>query len=172
MYDFNLRMNEQAEELGWKTPQREFHLFVETANKKLMPKWAIPSTSWLGKSATKGQSGTGLYCGKYVKDDDAVEETRKFTQLPECTQQVMAWWDARDKLKLEREQKQLTGHASPTEIKKLADKLLEEKIKADEKHVLIGYKQVSYDERLYEECKKANAANGVVDLDDLNPVVG
>ena len=105
-------------------------------------------------------------------DEDYPEQSVTFKQLPECTQQVMAWWDARDTLKLEREQKQLTGHASPTEIKKLADELLEEKINADEKHVLIGYKQVSYDERLYEECKKANAANGVVDLDDLNPGVG
>ena len=174
--DFDEWMDDKAAELGWTTPQREFHLFVETANTKTVGKMAIPSTAWMGKSALaqwgKGNAGTGLYCGKYVKDDDGVEEFRTFTQLPECTQQVMAWWDARDTLKLEREQKRLTGHASPTEIKKLADELLEEKINADEKHVLIGYKQVSYDERLYEECKKANAANGVVDLDDLNPVVG
>ena len=83
----------------------------------------------------------------------------------------MAWFEARDFLKDKRVARGLKGPASQQEIKELAQTRLDEMIHNNEEVTLYGYKCVSYDERLYDECKKANAANGVVDLDDLNPIV-
>ena len=166
MYNFQSWMDEQAEKRGWKTPQKVFHLFAEAPATPIRGPMRLPTPAWHGKSAAT----KGIYCGKYMLDEDYPEQSVTFKQLPECTQKLEAYFEARYRLRGVRAQQGLTGPVPPREIQEHAVKVLEEKLEKNAASTLYGYKFVGYDELLYKELIKVNANSGVIDVDDLGPL--
>jgi hypothetical protein len=175
-FNFQHDMDEQAKALGWKEPQKVFHLFADAPATRTRGAMALPESAWHGKDA----AGKGVYYGKYMLDDEELEQTVLFTQLPECTQRLEAWWTAKQKLKEKRWLNGLSGPPPAAEISKLAAQYLEQMLAATDPNdttlpisfswTLYGYKFVGYDEVLYKELLKVKANNGRINVDDLGPL--
>lgn len=148
--DFQALMDERAKKLGWKTPQRVFHLFRQCAfTPDEQPR--VPMSAWHGRAA----AGKGLYLGKYMLDDDTPPEERVFDRLPQSVQDALIEWGV-----TVRDKKQDTPQ------NRAAERARRQR-KNNGKITYWPYKFVEYDEKVYSELVRlgCNYPDGRVETD-------